>query len=361
MNCLGLNKAPGLAVISKLAIVIPAYRPDDQLIKLVEQLLDKSAHCKKMDAIIIVDDGSGSAFSSVFEVLRQMEGVTVIANATNLGKGAALKHGINHVLSELPDVAGIVTADADGQHHLADICKIMETLRSNPDSFCLGCRAFDRKTPLRSRFGNSISRLVYRLFLGVYLGDTQTGLRGLPSRFARQCLSIPSNRYEFETEQLIIAAKSKMAIVEIPIATIYVDGNRASHFDPLRDSLRIYFVVLRYSVSSVLTAFVDIAVFLLISGFSGNIVFSNLASRTVALGFQFAMLRSFVFRSSGGVIKFALFVAYVMFTGLISGLLQIALSDATGIGPVASKVVVEVSMFFFNMFFLKSTLFSGRS
>src|SRR5437868_7587760 len=182
-----------------------------------------------------------------------MPQVNVLRNAVNLGKGAALKYGINYILTEGSKAIGIVTADADGQHAVLDIKRVGEMLRANPRAFVLGSREFGEKVPLRSKLGNSVSRVLYRLLLGLKLKDTQTGLRGMPLLLARNALSIHSNRYEFETEQLALSSSLGIEIVEIPIQTIYEDDNSSSHFDPFLDSLRIYFVVLRYTLSSILT------------------------------------------------------------------------------------------------------------
>src|SRR5690606_33675677 len=135
-------------------------------------------------------------------------------NATNLGKGGAIKHGINYALVHHADIAGIVTADADGQHSPNDICSIASALASNPDQFVLGARAFGLGTPWRSALGNAISRWLYRGLLGITLKDTQTGLRGLPRQLTLSSLSIRSNRYEFETEMLTVARSLRIPFLE---------------------------------------------------------------------------------------------------------------------------------------------------
>ncbi|WP_347265446.1 glycosyltransferase [Nitrobacter sp.] len=93
---------------SGLCVLIPAYRPSCRLIEVVEQLVSKFS-----GYLIIIDDGSGVEFSPIFAECSSHERTVVIRNAVNLGKGAALKHGINYALTHL-DVTGIVTADADG-------------------------------------------------------------------------------------------------------------------------------------------------------------------------------------------------------------------------------------------------------
>ena len=75
-------------------------------------------------AIVLVDDGSGAVFRETFDQAAQFPGVQVLRHAVNQGKGAALKTGINHALCKFPGLTGIVTADADGQHHPEDIRRV---------------------------------------------------------------------------------------------------------------------------------------------------------------------------------------------------------------------------------------------
>jgi GtrA-like protein len=281
----------------------------------------------------------------------------VLRNAVNIGKGAALKLGLNFALTRFRDLRGIVTADADGQHRLKDIVGVANQLAATPHNLVLGVRTFGAGTPMRSLIGNTISQIVYRLLLGVRLSDTQTGLRGIPKAFAEECLAIRSNRYEFETEQLALIGPKGNKVAEIPIETVYENNNASSHFDPFFDSFRIYFIVLRYAFSSIVTSLVDLVVFGLVLSLSGSVMTSNLAARMVALGLQFQLLKSFVFQSRAGLLKLVSFVAYVMIMGLISGVLQEALTSYVGIGALPAKPLIETLMFIFNFLFLRTLLF----
>lgn len=193
---------------------------------------------------LIVDDGSGPEFTPVFDAVRRHPDVTLVTHAQNQGKGAALKTGFRHVLAEMPDIRGIVTADADGQHAPTDIMALAKVLREHPDHAVIGARVFDPTTPLRSKFGNELTRGVFRLFTGKAVKDTQTGLRGYPISLCRRLLDSSLTGYEFELEALIIAAR-EYPVREVPIQTIYIEGNKSSHFNPIKDSARIYSVFFR--------------------------------------------------------------------------------------------------------------------
>jgi glycosyltransferase involved in cell wall biosynthesis len=233
------------------AILIPAYQPDGRMLLVVDQLWQACGA-----PIVVVDDGS--ATSPLFEQLKSLPAVHVVHHAVNLGKGAAIKTGLNYILVHFPKLSAVVTVDADGQHATKDVLRVVESSQDHRGQLILGARCFGAGTPWRSRIGNATSKLLYRALLGLRLSDTQTGLRAIPRTLAEYSLHIRSNRYEFETEQLVLAASNGTPIHEIPIQTIYENGNASSHFSPIFDSARIYFVVVRYALSSGVTALVDL-------------------------------------------------------------------------------------------------------
>jgi len=124
-------------------VLIPAYKPSAGLLDLVRDLAARS-----LPAILLVDDGSGPAFRAIFEQAAEIPRVQVLRHAVNLGKGAALKTGINHALCAFPDLAGIVTADADGQHHPEDIVRVAAGILEHPGALVMGARTFDALRPI---------------------------------------------------------------------------------------------------------------------------------------------------------------------------------------------------------------------
>src|SRR5207248_3236128 len=108
-----------------------------------------------------------------FDGIARSERVHVIHHTMNFGKGAALKTGLGYALALLPGCCGVVTADADGQHHPDDIVRIADRLRTNPEALILGARQFERRVPWKSRVGNRVTRILLRLVVGQKLTDTQ--------------------------------------------------------------------------------------------------------------------------------------------------------------------------------------------
>lgn len=164
--------------MTKIALV-PAYQPDEHLLPLLESL--RAAGFER----VVVDDGGGEAYRAVFAAVP--EGTAVLTHEGNRGKGQALKTGLSYIFDRYPPSAVVVTLDADGQHTVDDARRCAEAAEAAPDSLVLGVRTFGRSVPLRSRMGNRLTRLVYRLSSGVRLQDTQTGLRAFPPPSSPGC------------------------------------------------------------------------------------------------------------------------------------------------------------------------------
>ena len=235
-----------------------------------------------MTRVIVVNDGSATSCLPVFQVVAAWGKVTVLHHEVNLGKGAALKSGIRHFLEAAVPGEVLVTADADGQHLVEDILAVAHRALEAPDALVLGSRAFSGEVPLRSRFGNGLTRTVFRLLLGQWLMDTQTGLRAIPSSLLADLLLLRSVRYEFELEMLVRAVRRRVALVQVPIQTVYLDGNQDSHFNPLLDSVRIYAVFVRCLSVAGVTVVLDWTVFVLMLWANATVVAAVAAGQVLA-------------------------------------------------------------------------------
>lgn len=214
----------------EIAVLIPAYQPDAALPTLVSAL---RAHGFR---IIVVDDGSGAAYASLFAGLE----AEVLTVPKNRGKGHALKVGMRHLAAHPGGCTGFITADADGQHTLKDILRVCDALLAG-NGFVLTVRRLrGSHAPARSRFGNALSRFVFSLAAGSYLPDNQSGLRGLSMAHLPWLTKISGEKYDYEMNVLLYASRQELPMTQLPIETVYLEGNQSSHFDPLRDTLRIY-------------------------------------------------------------------------------------------------------------------------
>ena len=298
----------GISVRAQIPVIIPSLEPRQSLLAYIGEL-----KALGFTNIVLVDDGSGGAYSAIFEAARLEYGCQVITHPINLGKGAALKSAFAHV-AKIPNLVGVVTADADGQHSAIDVAKVADKLLENNSakhgSLILGTRTFSAKDiPWKSRFGNTLTSWLVRLLFGKFISDTQTGLRGIPASMLESQQAVRGDRFEYEMGALFSALTNKVPIIEIPIETIYPDGeNRETHFRPLVDSARIYFVIfgqfMGFASSSLLSALVDIALFVFIidTFFGGSsdplsVITSVVLARVGSSLINFSLNKSFVFSS----------------------------------------------------------------
>lgn len=320
--------------------VIPAYNPDETLLRLVEEL-------RGHFPLVVVNDGSDSGVQ--FERLIATEGVTVLIHDTNRGKGAALKTAFRHALDQYPDSIGVLTLDADGQHLPQDVLQVAERLRERPESLVLGVRSFTGGIPLRSRLGNLFTLWVMRIFTGIQISDTQTGLRGIPTSALPALLEVPFDRYEFETEMLCAMKESDFAFEEVPIQTVYLNANQGSHFRPILDSLRIYWVLLRHMLAGIASVAVDYAVYLVTLMVSGQILSSVYAGRLSSLLINFLLVKHFAFRSrSRGARQFLFYLVQVFGMAFVTAYVVRMAESLLGIDPAYSKIPVDILMYPIN-------------
>ncbi|MFN7096338.1 MAG: glycosyltransferase family 2 protein [Gammaproteobacteria bacterium] len=238
MNKISMDDTNNMTTSEKLplAAIIPAFQPDNRIIKIGQTLLSY------FSSVIIVNDGSDADKKSIFDTL-QAHGCTILTHSHNQGKGAALKTAFAFVRAN-NNIKQVITLDADGQHQLSDVLTVARASLNNADSITLGSRHFDNQVPFRSRFGNCITRWFFKKVYGVSRVDTQTGLRVIPALLLSSLLQLNYSRYEYELGMLIYAAKKQISINQIVIETIYENNNASSHFRPFIDSCRIYKVLL---------------------------------------------------------------------------------------------------------------------
>jgi glycosyltransferase involved in cell wall biosynthesis len=340
-----------------LVVVIPAYQPGRALVDLVRELAGAG-----MIAVVVVDDGSGLQYRSIFDEIRCFEDVRVLRHAINLGKGAALKTGINYALVEYPGLTGIVTADADGQHNPADLRSVARRFAQSPEALVLGTRTFEGSVPLRSRLGNSITRQVMRFAVGHRLTDTQTGLRAIPRGLLKPLLRVTAQGYEFELEMLIAAKHLGVRVIEQPVSTIYEKGNPTSHFQPLRDSMRIYFVLLRYTMISLAASGLDNLLFYMFLSATGVVPGSLLAARCLAMCFNYVAVRNAVFFSKEPhreiLPRYLLLVAANV---CVSYSIVSFVTARFPVGVMPAKVLTESFLFIANFALQRDFVFARRS
>lgn len=251
--------------LSKISVVLPSLDPDEKLVAVIDGLLEYG-----FTDIILVNDGSKPENLHYFEdAAAQHPEIHLLHHPVNRGKGAALKTAFNWFLENRPDGFGVVTVDGDNQHHPEDTLACSKRMLET-GKLILGVRDFSLPhVPPRSRMGNKITCGVFKLFVGMKLSDTQTGLRAIPRKEMETLVTIYGDRFEYETNMLLAMKDYAMAYEEVKIRTVYIEENKSSHFRTVVDSWRIYKLILkhffRYSLASIASAVIDEGLFLLLS------------------------------------------------------------------------------------------------
>lgn len=321
-------------------VLIPALNPSANLVGVVQELVGSD----RVRQVIVVNDGSSSVHDSVFQQVASLPKVILLRHAVNLGKGAALRTGMNlfYCQSQYEPEAVLVTADADGQHRPHDILRVAEKGEACRDDLVLGVRSFAADVPLRSRFGNGLTHWVFRLLMGKNLQDTQTGLRAIPRSMIPALLKVKASGYEFELEMLIHAVRNHVALISVPIETVYLDHNNSSHFRPVVDSVRVYLVFVRFLARSGLAMAVDYAVFVAAFLVTHSLGWAMVCGRLVAVPAHFAIETSHVSRSNPSLAKtLARFALPAAVLGSIAYALIVLLIERFGWNVYLAKLFVE--------------------
>ncbi len=341
-----------------IIIVIPAYNPSAVLLELIAGLQEIG-----IQNIVCVNDGSTSS-GTVFEKIESdfnTGGGYLLKHAVNFGRGIALKTAFNYILNYLPGKSIVITMDADGQHTVAAVEKIIQSYAGERE-IILGARAMSSskvKIPLRSRFGNAVTKWVFRYLCNIHIQDTQTGLRLYPAEILPEMLMVKGSRYEYETNCLLYCKDNNIGLKEVEIETIYEEGNASSHFNPLKDSLKIYSVIIKYMCSSFLSVAIDYIIFFSISKYVANIFLMTYLGRFCSAVVNFMVNRKVVFKNKGNFALQALkYIVLLLVSGTISAVL--VQCGATLLGKsylVFIKIVVELVLFFFNFYIQKNFVF----
>ena len=336
----------------RVVVLIPAYKPDKRLIELTRELIVDNG----LD-VLLVDDGGQEAYAPIFDACREL-GAEVAVHAVNMGKGRALKTGINAAMLKWPDMAGIVTADADGQHTPADILRLIDALHQHPDKLVLGSRTFTGEVPAKSRWGNRITRLVYALASGIHVSDTQTGLRALPASSLPAMARIDGERYEYEMNVLLKLRDLGLGVFEVPIETIYIDDNAGSHFNPVRDAIKIYMVIFKYLFSSILSFVIDYALYWLCLGVFGfSALISYALARLVSSQVNYHLNKHTVFGGRGGKGAMLRYYALCVTQGVLGAALVQVLPGILPLSAAVIKIPVDLLLFMLSYFIQRDYVF----
>ncbi|MGH7620974.1 MAG: glycosyltransferase family 2 protein [Gemmatimonadaceae bacterium] len=214
-----------------IACVIPAYNAASTLANVARGL--RAALPGVL--LIAVDDGSSDPTHAV--ALASCD--RVVRHPANRGKGAALRAGFAVALNE--QVWAVATVDADGQHDPARAPELLDALACA--DMAIGARArTPGKMPLGRRITNRLASAAVGAIVGMRVPDAQSGYRAI-RRVLLEKVHAQGDRYEFETEFLIAAARAGYRITSVNVPTVY---GVPSHFRACGDSMRVIRALWRY-------------------------------------------------------------------------------------------------------------------
>lgn len=359
--------------LRNITVVLPSLDPDEKLLAVIDGLLNTG-----FTDIILVNDGSKKENLHYFQTAAAHPEVHLLHHEVNRGKGAALKTAFTWFLENRPNAMGVVTVDGDNQHHPEDTKACSEQMMRS-GKVVLGCRDFSLPhVPPRSRMGNRITCGVFKLMVGMTISDTQTGLRAIPTEAVKAFNLVKGDRFEYETNMLLAMKEQGIDFEEVKIRTVYIEENKSSHFRAVRDSWRIYKLILahffRYTLSSLTSSVVDTGLFAALSWLLHTTLTEPLLSlvptisaRVVSSLLNFFLNKTMVFHSHVSTGKAML--RYYMLAipqmllqaGLTWGansLLHIG-SEQTGL-RTAVYVVVMVVLYFASFVIQQRWVFAAR-
>ena len=348
----------------KVSVIIPSLNPDNKLIQVVDALVAKG-----FDDIILVNDGSDKAHMQPFLQLKEYRQCTVLTHEINRGKGRGLKTAFDYCIANRPDIDGVVTVDGDNQHKAEDILNCCNKMIECKDKVILGVRDFSGDdVPPKSKFGNNMTSFVFKFVCGLNISDTQTGLRAIPLKFLPLFSQIKGERFEYETNMLLELKNSNIDFKQVPIETVYIEENASTHFNPIKDSLKIYGVIFKYIFSSLASSVIDLAIFSIVSALVYNkcedslrILLATVVARVISSLFNFLFNRKAVFKANNnfGSAMMRYYVLCVCQLMVSYGLVYV-ITSLFGLGQVmtvVTKGVIDTILFMISFYIQRIWVF----
>ncbi len=198
---------------NEIFVVVPAYNEE----KTVSQIIEGIA--KEGYKVLLVNDGSkDNTLNLAIESKRKYpDSIFIVSHMINRGLGAALKTGMVAAIKK--DAKYILTFDADGQHDIDDIAKVVKPLQDGEADACIGARPL-KDMPISKSFANFVMNFLTLIFYGRNVKDSQSGLRAFTAEAASQ-IDIVSSGYAVSSEFIKEISDKNLRLAEVTITTIY--------------------------------------------------------------------------------------------------------------------------------------------
>jgi glycosyltransferase involved in cell wall biosynthesis len=219
---------------TNVAALIPCYFESKRIREVAARVK------QQLDQILVVDDGSTDATESE----ARAASVDVIRHTVNQGKGAAIKTGLRE-LAGRSGIEYVLVLDGDGQHAPEEIPRFLAAANESHAPMLVGNRMTDTRTmPFVRKWTNHFMSSQISKVCGQWVPDTQCGFRMFHRDLLQAMVEIATTKFDYETEQLVVASRRGCKIAAVPISTIY--GDEKSKIHPVRDSIRFYEMMQRF-------------------------------------------------------------------------------------------------------------------
>ena len=218
----------------KITIGIPAYNEEKNIAKIITKLK------KITDSIIVCDDGSSDMTSEIAKNL----GVIVISHKKNMGYGAAIRTIFEKSAEIGSDI--LVTFDADGQHRIEDVSRVLHPLENNESDIVIGSRFLGKQSnvPNYRKLGIKVITQITNSSIKTKLTDSQSGFRAYSKQVLSK-ISLSEIGMGISTEILIKASSGGLRITEVPITILY-SGDTSTH-NPVSHGTSVLFSTIKFT------------------------------------------------------------------------------------------------------------------
>lgn len=350
---------------SRIPILIPAYRPDNSLIRLVREL-ESMDFCN----IVIVDDGSGSEYQRIFDQAQNNYGCRILHHAQNLGKGHAIKTGFNDILIRQKGITGCVTTDCNGSFKGVDIRRMADSLLEHPSDLSLGKRVLEGSPDYdkKCRVGYTVLRLSFKYLVGIGVDDSQCFLRGIPVSYMKKLMNVTGEGYEYDTKMLTSCKEFQVKVRQVDLETVYTKRRNVYKYRTIKDNVPIYLTFASYIFTSVVATIVDLMLFQILKGLFNNIhVLENTAmyipistglARTVSAFVNYRLNFRLVFQKKSNSLRtLRRWILLVIVQAAMSATAVTLIHTMIGGSEILIKIPVDFCLFFFSYYVARDVVY----
>ncbi|MFZ5975408.1 MAG: GtrA family protein [Bacillota bacterium] len=342
--------------MTKAAVLIPAYNPCSDLARLVQELISLGVQA------VVIADCSGAGNQPVLDALSSLKQCHVLRSDESAGR--ALKTGLTYIKDNFPDFSGVVTVRTDQNANTQDILKVAQAIEADRTEILLGCFGKERGRPAAETFAVRVIRISFGLLAGIKVADPRTGLRGFPMSVLPWMIEHQPEKDGSEPNVLLVARRHGIRISQITLET--TERQQAPRI-PFAGFVRIYALLIMFSLSSLVSYLFDIGIYALLIGTvfaqsQNAILYCTVIARVFSSVLNFAINKRIVFKDLRS--DHTIFVRYVTLTLLrmfasFAGVY--ALTTSTGIDSRIVKVGVDLVLFFVGFRLQQGWVFSKQT